>query len=224
LRPSAENGSASVDVLLLRHAPTGWSTQHRRQGWDDQQLTFDGRRAARTWPGRRDVKFAAVVASDLARARETAQIIAAELGLGDVAELAGLREQDQGAWTGLTKEQIKRQWPDRLRERPRRPVGGEPPEAVLERVLASLNRMAAVCGCRRVLVVTHSGVIRILEWAIEVEAPPVPHLEGRWLRVTAAVVRRGEPAIRSVDAGELTAGRRALAAVPDGVHTSAEGG
>lgn len=199
-----------TEVLLLRHAPTSWNDQHRRQGWADQPLTPEGRRAARTWARRPDAEFAAVVGSDLQRARETAQIIAAELGLGDVVELGGLREQDQGAWTGLTKDQIKRRWPDQLRERPRRPTGGEPPEVMLTRVLAALRRVAAAHEGRRVLAITHSDAIRALEHTLGADSPPVPHLEGRWLRV-AAPGPDGEPDIGSVRAGELTAGRRRLA-------------
>jgi broad specificity phosphatase PhoE len=213
-----------VDVLLLRHAPTGWNDERRRQGWADQPLTAAARRAARAWADSAPSSFVAVAASDLQRASETARIIAAALSVGDIVELAGLREQNQGAWTGLTKEQIKRRWPERLRERPRRPVGGEPAEAVVERVLGALNSVAAAYGGHRVLAVSHSGVIRALERAIGVEAPPVPHMEGRWLRVGGARTRFGEPGVGSIEAGELTAGRRALLAGADGAYSIAEDG
>jgi broad specificity phosphatase PhoE len=203
--------SPEVEVLLLRHAPTGWNEARRRQGWADQPLTAAARSAARAWACSPPSAFAAVVTSDLQRASETARIIAATLALVDVEELPGLREQNQGTWTGLTKEQINRQWPDRLRERPRRPVGGEAAEAVLERVLVALGCVAAERGARRVLAVTHSEVIRTLERAIDVDAPPVPHLEGRWVRVAAACAQGSEPALGSVTAGELTPGRRAPA-------------
>jgi uncharacterized phosphatase len=209
--PVSARADGAAEALLLRHAPTSWNDRRRRQGWDDQPLTAAGRSAARTWARGPDLEFAAVVASDLQRARETAEIIAAELGLGDVVTLAGLREQDQGAWTGLTKEQIKRRWPDRLRERPRRPVGGEPPEVLLRRVLATLASIAAAHERSCVLAITHSDVIRTLERAIGVEAPPVPHLEGRWFRLLSPVERECAPSARSVLAGELTAQRREIA-------------
>jgi broad specificity phosphatase PhoE len=195
---------------MLRHAPTSWNDLGRRQGRADHPLTPDGRRAAQTWAGRQDVEFAAVVASDLQRAHETAHIIAVALGLGDVVGLVGLREQDQGAWTGLTKEQIRRRWPDLMRERPRRPVDGEAPEDVLVRVLASLGGIAAAYEGRCVLAISHSEVIRTLEHAIGVDAPPVPQLEGRWLRVAATHGPDRDHGVGSVRAGELTAGRRRL--------------
>jgi broad specificity phosphatase PhoE len=203
----ASDASGSADVLLLRHAHTSWSHWGRRQGWADLPLTAEGRRAARRWASSIDVEFAAVVASDLQRAQQTAQIIARELRARGVVTLVGLREQNQGAWTGLTKDQIKRRWPDRLRERPRRPVGGEPPELVLERVLATLGSVAAAHRGRSVLAIAHSDVIRTLELSLGVDAPPVPHLEGRWLRIMAAPGRDVEQGVRSVDPGELTAGR-----------------
>jgi probable phosphoglycerate mutase len=197
----------AAEVLLLRHAQTGWNDLQRRQGCSDQPLTDAGRRAAREWAARAPSGFATVCFSDLQRARETAAIIAAELELSDQREIDGLREQDQGAWTGLTKQQIKRRWPERLRERPRRPVGGEPPEALLERVRAALASIAAAYPGARVLAITHSEVIRTLELAMSLAAPPVPQLEGRWLHVQLPADAALEKSGAWLTAGELTAGR-----------------
>ncbi len=206
-KPAEYGAGAATQVLLLRHAATRWNDQQRRLGWVDHPLTPAGGRAAEAWTGGSEVDFTAVVASDLKRARETAAILAAAVGCSHIVELAGLREQDQGAWTGLTKEQIKRRWPERLREIPRRPVDGEPPEVVLARALAALRQVAATQEGRRVLAITHSGLIRTLERAIGASAPPVPHLEGRWVAVVAPSGAGSEPLVR---AGELTAGRRGL--------------
>jgi broad specificity phosphatase PhoE len=210
-RASLAPRARSAHVLLLRHAPTRWNDQQRRQGWADLPLTDAARLAARAWADRVPTSFSAVVSSDLQRALQTAQIIASSLALGDVEVMAGLREQDQGAWTGLTKEQIKRRWPERLRERPRRPVHGESGESVLERVLEAMRQIAAASQGRRVLIVTHSGVIRTLERAVGADAPPVPHLEGRWFQLLSPADDDGSPAGSSMLAGELTPGRRRLA-------------
>jgi broad specificity phosphatase PhoE len=210
-------------VLLLRHAPTSWNDQQRRQGWVDQPLTAAARRAAHAWADRVPASFSAVVSSDLKRAHETAQIIAASLALDDVEAMPGLREQHQGAWTGLTKEEIRRRWPERLRERPRRPVDGESGEAVLNRVLDAMGEIAAANQGRRVLIVTHSGVIRTLERAVGADAPPVPHLEGRWLRLLwPADCGDASPLGSSVLAGELTPGRRRLAGAVEAGFSNAE--
>jgi broad specificity phosphatase PhoE len=199
-----------VDVLAVRHAPTGWNDERRRQGWADEPLTDAARRAARAWADRSPASFSTVVSSDLQRARETAQIIAAALALADVQAMGCLREQHQGAWTGLTKEQIKLRWPERYRERPRRPVDGEPAETVLERVLAALGQIATVHAGGCVLMVTHSGVFQTLERAAGAEAPPVPYLEGRWFRVLSPPGESSPLSVGSLLAGELTDGRRQI--------------
>jgi probable phosphoglycerate mutase len=212
---------ASV-VLLLRHAPTSWNDEQRRQGWADQPLTDAARRAARAWADRVPASFSAVVSSDLQRAHETAQIIASSLALDDVEAMPGLREQHQGAWTGLTKEQIKSRWPERLRERPRRPVDGESGESVLNRVLDAMGQIAAASQGRRVLIVTHSGVIRALERAVGADAPPVPHLEGRWFRLLWPADHDASPAASSMLAGKLTPGRRRLVGAVVAATSNAE--
>jgi broad specificity phosphatase PhoE len=207
VQPARSPTGRPAEVLLLRHAPTRWNDQHRRLGWADQPLTAAGRQASREWAQSATASFAVVCSSDLRRARDTATIIAAALEVDEVRELAALREQDQGEWTGLTKEQIRLRWPERSRERPRRPVGGEPPEAVLARVLPALASLAAEHAGRRVLAITHSGVIRMLERALSVADPPVSHLEGRWVRVWAGGRTQLEEAAGWLSVGEPTRGR-----------------
>jgi probable phosphoglycerate mutase len=171
-------------ILLLRHAESTWNEQRRWQGWADPPLSPIGRQAALAWSTRPPAAFDLVVSSDLARAREAAAIIALALRAGPVEQCRGLREQDQGAWTGLTKAEIKRRWPDRLRERPRRPVDGETAPQVLDRARATLADLAArVAGC--VLAVTHAGVIREVERELGCRPWPVPHLEGTWVELTS---------------------------------------
>jgi broad specificity phosphatase PhoE len=156
-------------------------------------------------------QFDAVVASDLDRAAETAGIIASALNFGAVELFPGLREQHQGAWTGLAKPEIKRRWPDRYRQRPRHPVGGETAGDVVRRAWRSLARFRDehTGGC--VLVVTHAGVIREVERALGCVPSPIPHLEGRWLELGEPdnptdpwVTSRGATAARQV-LGDATA-------------------
>jgi broad specificity phosphatase PhoE len=153
--------------------------------------------------------LSAAVSSDLQRAWLTAVLIAERAGWGPVATDPALREQDQGAWTGLTKAQITQRWPDALRERPRRPPHGEPVDAVRERVVAALTRIARQHAGQCTLVVTHLEVIRVIERALDVNATTVPHLEGRWLRIEPG---RGATPV-SLAAGEPTTGRYDTAAV-----------
>jgi broad specificity phosphatase PhoE len=151
----------------------------------------------------------AAVSSDLQRAWATAALIARRAGWGPVVTHRALREQDQGAWTGLTKTQITQAWPDALREKPRRPMHGETADAVWERVVAGLTQIARQHPRQCTLVVTHLEVIRVLERALGVTAVTVPHLEGRWLRIEPG---QGATPV-ALAAGEPTAGRHSTASV-----------
>lgn len=194
-------------LLLLRHAPSSWNDAQRRQGWADPPLTKAAVAAARQRSVSLPPCLRAAASSDLQRARETARLIAEHAHWPDVAQFRALREQDQGAWTGLTKAQIKRRWPGAMRERPRRPLNGETADAVLDRVVPALSQIGRDNRGACTLVVTHSEVIRIVERALGSGAAAVPHLEGRWLRVDLRASVAGS--IRALAAGELTPGRLA---------------
>jgi broad specificity phosphatase PhoE len=97
-----------------------------------------------------------------------------------------------------------------MRERPRRPLGGETVDAVLDRVLPALSQIGWDNRGACTLVVTHSEVIRIVERALGSDAAVVPHLEGRWLRVDLRAPDAGS--IGALAAGGLTPGRLAWTA------------
>lgn len=119
------------------------------------------------WPG------ASVVSSDLQRAAETAQAIAAALAT-DVHVDAGVRERNFGRWEGCTKEEIAADDPQRWQRWERgddvvSEVGGEPSRQFADRVAAALTALwdRTVDGATTV-VVTHGGTIwhglhRVLE-------------------------------------------------------------
>jgi broad specificity phosphatase PhoE len=194
-------------LLLLRHAPSSWNDAQRRQGWADPPLTKAAAAAVRQWSVSLPPCLRAAASSDLRRALQTARLIAEHAHWPDVAQYRALREQDQGAWTGLTKAQIKRRWPGAMRERPRRPPNGETAEVVLDRVVPALSQIGRDNRGACTLVVTHSEVIRIVERALESAAAAVPHLEGRWLRIDLRASVAGS--IRALAVGELTPGRLA---------------
>ena len=69
-------------LLLVRHGETDWNADGRLQGHTDRPLSEFGRRQARQLAGDlEDEEFEALYASDLARARETAEIVGERLGL-----------------------------------------------------------------------------------------------------------------------------------------------
>lgn len=181
-------GSPEVagSLLLLRHGQSEWNAVQRWQGVADTSLSELGRSQARfvgSVLAARGLAFAGAWSSDLARAAETAALLADALGLGAVIHDPRLREADVGEWEGLTSDEIERAWPGYLEAR-RRPPGFEPFDAVVARVVPALHAIAeAAAG--PALVVAHSGVIRTIVHHLGHVDTRVPNLGGIWLSVDA---------------------------------------
>ena len=98
-------------LLLVRHGETDWNRDGRWQGGSDTSLNDLGREQACSLAAELDGDIAAVYSSDLARARETAEIVAETLGL-EVQVDARLRERGFGSWEGLTTPEIENRFGD----------------------------------------------------------------------------------------------------------------
>jgi 2,3-bisphosphoglycerate-dependent phosphoglycerate mutase len=157
-------------LLLVRHGETDWNADGRLQGHTDRPLSEYGRRQARRLAEELvDEPLDAIYASDLARARETAEIVGERLTLPVMLD-RDLREKDWGTWEGLTPA-----------ERDRVELVGESTEAHQERILRALGRIAQRHPGARVLVVTHGGSMRRVQTAALGMALPVVENCGRWL-------------------------------------------
>jgi broad specificity phosphatase PhoE len=126
----------------------------------------------------------AVWSSDLSRARQTAEAIAAALDLRvQISPL--LRETMLGDWEGLTREEIigrgdADQLADYLRDSLRhRPPGGEHLEAVWDRMQRAADEIRAATPVGQVAVVGHGGSLRALLCAA-LDAP-VDAMRRLWL-------------------------------------------
>ena len=165
-------------VLVLRHGQSEWNALRRWQGHADIDLDDEGVRqavAAGTVLG----TFDAVWASDLQRARHTAEIIAEAIGIGPVQIDPRLRETDVGPWEGLTHSEVESGWPGFLAAH-RRPEGFEPYEEAASRMGAALRDIAAQQPGGEVLVVSHGGVIRALRRSLDAPDEHLPNLAGAW--------------------------------------------
>jgi broad specificity phosphatase PhoE len=155
-------------LLLIRHAESTGNRQRRLQGRADFPLTERGRRQAQelaTALSRQAIR--AVHSSPIKRALDTAEAIAARLGLKVEVEKA-LQEYDFGELSGLTWPEIRERRP-RLIEQllsdsadfPRYPAE-EGREAFRERVCGALWGIAERhAGEEAVAVVTHAGPIAV---------------------------------------------------------------
>jgi broad specificity phosphatase PhoE len=171
-------------LLLLRHGQSTWNAELRWQGAADPPLSDRGRAQARAVAeALRETGFDAVVTSDLARARQTAAILAAAWGIAEVGVEPLLRERDVGAWSGLTSAEIEAGWPGLLDEWRAGRLAAIPDGEgdIAERVIAGLHRVVSSHPGGTVLVVTHGGVIRTAERALGVEPSAVRNIAGRWV-------------------------------------------
>ena len=170
-------------LLLVRHGETAWNAEGRWQGHADIPLNARGREQAATLAellaGER---IAAIYASDLSRARDTADIVGARLGLPVVSD-PDLREIDVGPIEGLTAEEANRVdgWQ------------GEPKEAHTARTLAAIDRIASRHPDERVVVVTHGGSIRRVHDHLGLER------NGPFENCTVWVCAHEDGALRAID-------------------------
>jgi probable phosphoglycerate mutase len=158
-------------LLLVRHGETDWNAEGRLQGQTNRPLSDFGRRQAGQLADElADDGVEAIYASDLSRARETAEIVGERLGLPVVLD-ADLREKDWGTWEGLTSV-----------ERDRVEFVGESTQAHQERMLRALRRIVdRHPDGGRVLVVTHGGSMRRVQTAALGWALPVVENCGSWV-------------------------------------------
>ncbi|MCM2388743.1 bifunctional RNase H/acid phosphatase [Streptomyces albipurpureus] len=175
---SADLG-APTTFVLLRHGETALTPQKRfsGSGGSDPELSDVGRRqadaVATALLARGTVQE--IVSSPLQRCRETAQVVAARLGL-DVRVDDGLRETDFGAWEGLTFAEVQQRYADDLTAwlssaKAAPTGGGESFATVSRRMVAARDRLLSRYAGRTVLVVSHVTPIKTLV-RLALGAPP----------------------------------------------------
>lgn len=170
---------APATFVLLRHGETPLTPQKRfsGSGGTDPSLSAVGREQAERVADvlARRGTIQTVVASPLARTRETAGIVAARLGL-EVTVDDGLRETDFGAWEGLTFGEVRERYPDDLNawlaDPDAEPTGGgESFAATAARIATTRDKLVAAYAGRTVLLVTHVTPIKTFV-RLALGAPP----------------------------------------------------
>jgi len=152
---------------LIRHAPTLWNEEKRIQGQQDSPLSSRGKKMAAEWgKNLRPFKWDFLLCSDLPRVLQTAALINVELHLPDQRDNR-LREQNWGAWTGMTMPDLMARESDLVREQEQkgwdfRPPGGESRREVLDRGIAALAAAHTNCPDQNILVVCHEGMLKCL--------------------------------------------------------------
>jgi len=170
-------------IYLARHGETEWNRIGRWQGATDIPLSDTGRAQARLLAeALRHKRIARVHASHLSRALETAQIIAARLGVPAPTSDPRLRERGYGAFEGLTRvecaERYPGVWERYLADRRAVPPGAEPQAEVVERITTAMTEIATAAGAPSgsdaILVISHGGTIRsFIHATVGVIPPPL---------------------------------------------------
>src|SRR5690606_3486237 len=168
-RPVSDPPSVQITrILAVRHSQTDWNRDTRIQGHTDIGLNAHGQsQAQRLASALRDETLVAIYASDLRRARATAEAVAVHHGLA-VHTDPGLRERGFGRLEGLTWSEIETRHPaEALAWRKRHPAftppgGGESLLQLRERIVATVHTLAARHAGEQILIVTHGGVLDVL--------------------------------------------------------------
>jgi len=148
-------------IFLVRHGETVDNARQIMQGQTQGELNEKGREQARQVAERLSVEpVDAVVASDLHRAIQTAEIIAAPHGL-PVTTTKLLRERDWGSFTGRFIPDLRGEtWPDDI----------ESEEMLLERARSFLIYITTTYPDKRVVAVGH-GIVNKAIMAVYAQCP-----------------------------------------------------
>ncbi|XP_010028273.2 phosphoglycerate mutase-like protein 4 [Eucalyptus grandis] len=163
-------GADYAEIVVVRHGETDWNADGRFQGTLDVELNEIGRRQATAVGERlsREGKISAIYSSDLKRAFDTANLIAAACGGLEVIKDPGLRERNFGELQGLQQHVAASVFPEAYKALQSQktdqeiPGGGESIDQVYQRCTTCLRNISMKHKGERVIAVTHGGVLRTL--------------------------------------------------------------
>ncbi len=154
-------------LLLVRHGNTNLDNVKKFWGKTDVELSADGIRQAEKLRDRLATqRIDAIYASNLSRARLTAEIIASKHHL-DITTRAELSEINFGLVEGLTFDEISQLYPElaetlsNWNTRPKFP-GGESLDELNNRVQKFLKRLKKHKPEEAILIVAHFGTLRLI--------------------------------------------------------------
>lgn len=148
-------------IGLIRHGLTDWNALGRIQGHSDIPLNDEGRRQAgllaeRLVTERESVQWDFIVASELSRAQETAQIIADRLHIPLLEPDQRLKERSFGQVEGLTWQEREEKWGADWETLE---LGQEKVEDIQARGMEFLNHTMEQYPEQNILVVSHGGFL-----------------------------------------------------------------
>jgi len=173
-------------IVFWRHGRTAWNASGRLQGQSDVELDDVGHSQIVAASQVLSTIFpnAAILTSDLKRARQTADELARLTGQVPILDTR-LRERSFGEWEGLGRQEIAVRWPDLFEAWQRgtdavaRPPGGESRAEVGYRVADAVREhVKEQAGFTTLLIVSHGAAITAAITALIGEDP------GNWHGIT----------------------------------------
>ena len=173
-RPVKTLPAKTLRVFLIRHGRT--ALEGRYKGRLDLPLSPDGIKdmegtalVLRKILEAGRFRLKTLYASDLARAIQSAEIIAGAFGIKKVTPMGLLRERAFGEWEGMRYDEIERLYPREFGlwvKDPfaNKPVGGESSLAVKRRALTGIQEIISRSRPEggAIAIVSHSGILRVL--------------------------------------------------------------
>ncbi|MBK9926533.1 MAG: histidine phosphatase family protein [Anaerolineales bacterium] len=154
-------------LYLIRHGATQLSAEDRFAGAANVFLSDEGRNQVEHLSERlAKGKVHAIYASPLDRSMETATIIAKYQNIKPIPK-PGIREINHGHWEGLSRQEVKDQYPEEYRawgEDPFTfaPEGGESGITVLARALPVIREAVINHKDENVVIVSHKATLRLV--------------------------------------------------------------
>lgn len=147
----------ATTIGLIRHGVTEWNRLGRAQGISDIPLNEDGMKQAEALAKRFTYgEWDLLYSSNLIRARQTAEIVQQSIGAATVLTDERVREIDWGLMDGTTEEDRIARWGAHYRGLD---LGSEDRQHVAKRGIAFLDQMAVQHPDKRILIVSHGGLI-----------------------------------------------------------------
>ncbi len=162
--------SQVVTYYLVRHGETEWNNSQRIQGQLDSPLTENGIQEVHQLAKQlASLSFHSIYSSDLGRALQTAEILAATFQLPIQKEVK-LRERDFGPYNGKTRQEYEQELAEQIatyrqlsadKQRSYRFVSGMETDAeLIIRMRKSLEELYPKHLGQRIILVSHGGMLR----------------------------------------------------------------
>ena len=146
-----------MKLFLVRHGETDWNKQKRFQGREDIELNSCGIiQAEQCGQVFQKISIDCIISSPLKRAKETADIIASQVGIETVIIEENLIERDYGRLSGLFYDEREKFFSSGQN------VEMESSDNLSQRVIRALNYYCSETDYENIIMVSHGGVINAI--------------------------------------------------------------